>query len=132
MLQSKAQYQRRRGAPPAACRCYSSMRFYTQQRLRYCRVDPHARSLYVCVLDHAGDVQVHQDPRAGPEAFLQLVAPHRADIAVARPRRLAGDRSALSPTLDWAGMRVPMDFLVAGRTSVTRDAWCRHCLAREP
>jgi hypothetical protein len=30
----------------------TSMRFYTQQHRYYCGVDLHARSLYVCVLDH--------------------------------------------------------------------------------
>ena len=59
------------------------MRFYTQQHLYYCGVDLHARSLYVCILDQAGEVQVHQNLRASPEAFLQLVAPYRQDLAVA-------------------------------------------------
>ncbi len=59
------------------------MRFYTQQHQFYCGVDLHARSLYVCILDQAGDVQVHQNLRAGPEAFLQVIAPYRQDIAVA-------------------------------------------------
>ncbi len=59
------------------------MRFYTQQHLYYCGVDLHARSLYVCILDQAGAVQVHQNLSASPEAFLQLIAPYRQDIVVA-------------------------------------------------
>ena len=59
------------------------MRFYTQQHRYYCGVDLHARSLYVCILDQAGDVQVHQNLSAGPEAFLQVIALYRQDIAVA-------------------------------------------------
>lgn len=59
------------------------MRFYTQQHRYYCGVDLHARSLYVCILDQAGAVQVHQSLGASPEAFLHLVAPYRQDIAVA-------------------------------------------------
>jgi hypothetical protein len=59
------------------------MKFYTQQHLYYCGVDLHARSLYVCILDQAGDVQVHRNLRADPEAFLQVVAPYRRDFAVA-------------------------------------------------
>lgn len=31
------------------------MKFYTQQHQFYCGVDLHARSLYVCILDQAGD-----------------------------------------------------------------------------
>ena len=59
------------------------MRFYAQQHLYYCGVDLHARSLYVCILDQAGDVQVHQNLRADPQAFLQLVAPYRQNLVVA-------------------------------------------------
>jgi len=32
------------------------------------------------------------------------------DLLLPRARRLTGERSALSPSLDWAGMRVPMGF----------------------
>lgn len=32
------------------------------------------------------------------------------DLLLPRARRPTGERSALSPTLDWAGMRVPMGF----------------------
>lgn len=32
------------------------------------------------------------------------------DLLLPRARRLTGERSALNPTLDWAGMRVPMGF----------------------
>ncbi|MGH8057771.1 MAG: IS110 family transposase, partial [Candidatus Entotheonellia bacterium] len=59
------------------------MRFYTQQHLFYCGVDLHARSLYVCILDQAGNVQVHRNLSATPEAFLQVIAPYRQDLAVA-------------------------------------------------
>lgn len=59
------------------------MRFYTQQHLYYCGVDLHARSLYVCILDHRGNVLVHRNLSASPEAFLQVIAPYRQDIVVA-------------------------------------------------
>lgn len=32
------------------------------------------------------------------------------DLLLPRARRLTGERAAISPTLDWAGMRVPMGF----------------------
>jgi transposase len=59
------------------------MRFCTQQHQFYCGVDLHARSLYVCILDQAGAVQVHRNLSATPEAFLQVIAPYRQDIVVA-------------------------------------------------
>jgi len=59
------------------------MRFYTGQHQFYCGVDLHARSLYVCVLDHTGEVRVHRSVRAEPKPFLALVAPFRDDLVVA-------------------------------------------------
>ena len=59
------------------------MRFYTQQHLYYCGVDLHARSLYLCVLDQAGEVLLHRNVRATPDAFLRAVAPYRDDLVVA-------------------------------------------------
>jgi hypothetical protein len=59
------------------------MRFYSQQHEFYCGVDRHARSLYLCVLDPAGQVRLHRSVRANPEAFLKAIAPYRADLVVA-------------------------------------------------
>ena len=59
------------------------MRFYTTQHSHYCRVDLPARSMYLCVLDQAGEVLLHRDMRAKPEAFLKAVAPYRKDLVVA-------------------------------------------------
>ena len=32
------------------------MRFYTKPHQFYCGIDLHARSIYVCILDQAGDI----------------------------------------------------------------------------
>ncbi len=37
------------------------MRFYEQQHPFSCGVDLHARTMHVCVLDHEGQVLVHQN-----------------------------------------------------------------------
>jgi hypothetical protein len=37
------------------------MRFYTQQHQHSCGIDLHARTMYVCILDAAGNVVVHKD-----------------------------------------------------------------------
>ena len=61
------------------------MRYLTQTAASYVGVDLHARTLYVCVLDH--DRPASSSPRnlpAKPEPFLQAVAPFRARP----PRRL--------------------------------------------
>ena len=59
------------------------MRFYTGQHRHYCGIDLHTRTMYVCILDATGQVLVHQNLPAKPEAFLEVVAPYREDLVVA-------------------------------------------------
>ncbi len=59
------------------------MRFYTQQHRHYCGVDLHARTMYVCILDEAGEVVVHRNLKCEPQLFLQVVEPYREDLVVA-------------------------------------------------
>jgi transposase len=59
------------------------MRFYTKQHRHYCGIDLHARTLYVCILDAQGQVLVHQNLRATPEAFLETIEPYREGLVVA-------------------------------------------------
>lgn len=44
------------------------MRFYTSQHGFYCGVDLHARTMYVCVLDQAGDAGATVSVRVSPES----------------------------------------------------------------
>jgi transposase len=59
------------------------MRFYTKQHRHYCGIDLHARTMYVCILDSAGQVLVHRNLPAKAEAFLETIAPYREDLVVA-------------------------------------------------
>jgi hypothetical protein len=59
------------------------MRFYNQPHRFYCGVDLHARSMYLCILDHAGNIVLHQDLHAEPAAFLEAIAPFRDGLVVA-------------------------------------------------
>jgi hypothetical protein len=59
------------------------MRFYTHQHQFYCGIDLHARTRYVCILNHAGEIVVHRAMPASPETFLKVIAPYREDIVVA-------------------------------------------------
>src|SRR5215470_12004339 len=59
------------------------MRFYTNQHQFYCGFDLHARSMYVCILSHGGEILVHRNRKAAPEPFLQTVAPYRDGLVVA-------------------------------------------------
>ena len=59
------------------------MRFYNGQHRYYCGIDLHAKTLYVCILDAAGQVLVHRNVKATPAALLEIVAPYRDDLVVA-------------------------------------------------
>jgi transposase len=39
--------------------------------------------MYVCILDQAGEILLHQNMKTSPEAFLRTISPYRADIVVA-------------------------------------------------
>jgi transposase len=59
------------------------MRFYNQTHRFYCGIDLHARSMYLCILDQAGAVVLHENMATSPEAFLEAVAPFRDGLVVA-------------------------------------------------
>src|SRR5712692_9504064 len=61
----------------------SRMRFYNRQHRHYCGIDLHVKTMYVCILDAAGQVLVHHNVKSTPEAFLEIVAPYRDDLVVA-------------------------------------------------
>lgn len=58
------------------------MRFYTTQHAFYCGVDLHARTMCVCVLDQTGEVRLHRNLPARPDALLRAVEPFREDLVV--------------------------------------------------
>jgi transposase len=58
------------------------MRFYTKQHKFYCGIDLHARTMYLCVLNQAGEVLLHRNMKAAPEPFLKAIAPYREDLVV--------------------------------------------------
>ena len=58
------------------------MRFYTKQHKHHCGIDLHARSMYLCIMDQSGEILLHRNLRANPEAFLKAVAPYREDLVV--------------------------------------------------
>src|ERR687891_2705617 len=59
------------------------MRFYTQPHQFYCGIDLHTRTMYVCILNQDGNIVVHRNMKAKPDALLQIIAPYREDIVVA-------------------------------------------------
>jgi transposase len=59
-----------------------TMRYYQQQHRFYCGVDLHARTMYLCILDQAGQAVFHRNLPCDPDAFLRAVAPFREDLVV--------------------------------------------------
>ena len=59
------------------------MRFDTNQHPFYCGIDLHARSMYVCILSHDGEILLHRNMKAAPEPFLKAVAPYQDGLVVA-------------------------------------------------
>lgn len=60
------------------------MRFYTEQHQFYCGIDLHARQMYVCVLDGAGQILLHRNLAAGPSELDRAIAAYRAhDLVIA-------------------------------------------------
>jgi hypothetical protein len=59
------------------------MRFYNRQHTYYCGIDLHGKTMYVCILDGAGQVLVHRKVPSTPTAFLEIVKPYREDLVVA-------------------------------------------------
>jgi hypothetical protein len=61
----------------------TSMRCYTKQHPYYCGLDLHTRTMYVCILDHAGETLLHRNMQATPDALLKASAPYRDQIVIA-------------------------------------------------
>jgi transposase len=59
------------------------MRFYTTQHQFYCGIDLHARTMYVCILDQQGEIVLHRNLKASPDALLKAIAPYRDDLVIA-------------------------------------------------
>jgi hypothetical protein len=55
------------------------MRFYTKTHKHYCGIDPHARSMYVCVMNHEGQVLLHRGLPCDPVRFLMAIRPYRSN-----------------------------------------------------
>jgi transposase len=59
------------------------MRFYTTQHQFYCGIDLHARTMYVCIRSQDGEVMLHRNRQASPDAVLKAIAPSRDDMVIA-------------------------------------------------
>jgi transposase len=58
-------------------------RFYPKQHPLYCGSDRHARTMDVCILRQDGEVVLHRNMQARPDALLKAIAPERDDMVIA-------------------------------------------------
>jgi len=58
------------------------MNVYTKQHPYYCGIDLHARNMYICILDDAGQVIYHKNQRCSPEALLEAIGPYKEGIVI--------------------------------------------------
>ena len=58
------------------------MRFYTKQHAHYCGIDLHAKTMYLCILNAAGEVALHRNMPSSPKVFLRAVKPYREDLVI--------------------------------------------------
>ena len=58
------------------------MRFYTDQHHYYCGIDLHTQNMYVCILDQAGNILLHKNIPAAPQALLRIIEPYLPDIVI--------------------------------------------------
>jgi transposase len=58
------------------------MRFYTKNHAHYCGIDLHAKTMYLCILDHDGQVVLHKNMKSRPEEFLFAIESFRNDLVV--------------------------------------------------
>ena len=56
---------------------------YNTQHPFYGGIDVHARAMYVCILNQAGETLRHRHMQTTPEALLKVMAPYRPAIVVA-------------------------------------------------
>lgn len=69
------------------------MRFYTGQHRYYCGIDLHARTMYLCMLDHeTGKILLHRNLRCEPDRFLRAGA---FPTAYVYPRGMRATRDLL-------------------------------------
>jgi hypothetical protein len=59
------------------------MRFYIEQHQFYCSIDLHARTMYVCIMDHERTILIHRNMPATVETLADVLQPYLEDMALA-------------------------------------------------
>ncbi len=58
------------------------MKFYTKTHQHYCGIDLHTKNLYVCIIDHDGEILVHKNIKANADALMRLIKPYLEGLVI--------------------------------------------------
>lgn len=58
------------------------MRFYNTVHQHYCGIDLHAKTMYVCVINQAGETVLHCNMKTDPKRLASAIEPYREDLVI--------------------------------------------------
>lgn len=58
------------------------MRFYSTPHKHYCGIDLHARTMYVCIINSAGETVLHRNMKTDAAQLATAVEPFRDDLVI--------------------------------------------------
>ena len=56
------------------------MQLYTKTHQHYCGIDLHARTMYLCIVSHDGEILLHRNMKTSPRKLLRAIEPYREDL----------------------------------------------------
>ncbi len=58
------------------------MRFYTETRQYYCGIDLHAKTMYLCIINDAGETVLHRNMKTQADTLAKAIKPFQEDIVI--------------------------------------------------
>ena len=59
------------------------MRYYTKHHQFYCGIDLHARTMYICFMDHQGTILKHRNMPSTAQTLADLLQPYSEGLVLA-------------------------------------------------
>lgn len=59
------------------------MKFYTKQHDYYCGIDLHTKTMYLCIINSKGEVVLHKNMKANPDALTNAIRPFLNNLIIA-------------------------------------------------
>ena len=58
------------------------MRFYTKPHQHYCGIDLHAKTMYLCIINDAGETVLHRNIKTQADTLAKAIKPFQEDIVI--------------------------------------------------